>query len=188
MTEKQIVYGYCDHVLKNIRGSKVFPNIFLDAYEADILEITKTGFTYEYEVKLSKADFKLDAKKNNGYYANAETNFEKVIRYKKDELIAGKRVNYFYYVVPEGLLNKTDIPIYAGLIYFKIVIVGFYNNKQGSFNKEKIVFNTIVKAPKLCPDKINSEKLLKCFESTYYRYHQLREKYDISTNQLKIWK
>lgn len=42
------------------RSNLVFPNIYIGSWEADILEITKSGYTYEYEVKISKSDFKAD--------------------------------------------------------------------------------------------------------------------------------
>ena len=34
-------------------SNKVYPNFYLGPWECDILEITKSGYTYEYEVKIS---------------------------------------------------------------------------------------------------------------------------------------
>jgi hypothetical protein len=176
MTEKEIVNGFCDMVMKRRAANKIIPNVFIGNYEADIFEITKAGYTSEYEVKISKADFKSDANKNNGYYSNAETGFKHKINYKKDELARGDRVNYFYYIVPEGLINKEDLPNYAGLIYVKKITTTYYTHSKGYYDKELLVYNIIVSAPKLSNEKINQNQFLKCMESCYYRFHAFRNK------------
>lgn len=71
--------------------------------EADVLSVTGAGYVCEFEVKISKADFKKDGekiRKHNQYNTNP--------RYL---------ANYFYYVCPEGLIKSHEIQNYAGLIY-----------------------------------------------------------------------
>jgi hypothetical protein len=102
-------------------------------WEADVLSVvSKTEYVYEYEIKLSKSDFKADFRKkekheallNNGYI---EHKIYKYIRGDKPgkiykEVIQVDKIklwipNRFYYVCPEGILEKSDMPKYAGLIY-----------------------------------------------------------------------
>ncbi len=46
------------------RSNKIIPNVKLYDYEADLLRITKAGFLHEYEIKLTKSDYKADFKKS----------------------------------------------------------------------------------------------------------------------------
>lgn len=77
--------------------------IFRYDWESDYFCISKEGYSYEIEVKISKADFRNDKKK------------EKHSLFKenpKSRLIP----NRFYYAVPKGLIDEKDLPDYAGLI------------------------------------------------------------------------
>lgn len=80
--------------------------------ECDVISISKSDFIYEYEVKISKSDFKADFKKNKHKHMIAR---KKVNESKNYYYIP----NYFYFVVPEDLIHLDDIPEYAGLIYIK---------------------------------------------------------------------
>jgi hypothetical protein len=65
----------------------------------DVFKVSEAGFISEYEIKISKSDFKADFKKDK----------------KHDLLNAGKlSCNRYYFVTPKGLLEITDIPKYAG--------------------------------------------------------------------------
>lgn len=46
-----------------IKGNRIFPNIFVGKWEADLLEVTRSRLTYEYEVKVSRCDFHKDKRK-----------------------------------------------------------------------------------------------------------------------------
>ena len=84
-------------------------NIYIYNYESDFIAITKSGVIYEYEIKVSRADFKRDFNKAK------HRAFTKLIL--KSKLPSTNHANYFYFVCPYGLLSLTEIPIYAGLIY-----------------------------------------------------------------------
>ena len=91
--------------------------------ECDVISISKADFIYEYEVKISKSDFKADFKKKKH---KLMTERKSVNESKNFYFIA----NYFYFVVPENLISIDDIPEYAGLIYlcgdkFKQIKKGF---------------------------------------------------------------
>ncbi len=45
--------------LDHIRTSEsVVPNIYVNNFEFDIMRLTKSGLIFEYEIKISRADFK----------------------------------------------------------------------------------------------------------------------------------
>lgn len=113
------------------------PNVYaFGKYESDLLAVTKSFYTVEFEVKLTRADFRNDAKKNHTHYhrddrgklvfesKQVETirgvvnrNVPKAEpRSKYDWLLNGDGANRLYYVVPRGLLKLEEVPAWAGLI------------------------------------------------------------------------
>jgi hypothetical protein len=82
--------------------------------ECDVISISKSDYIYEYEVKISRSDFKNDFKKlkhKNMVLRNA------VFEVKKTGEINYNIPNYFSFVVPKDLIKLEEIPEYAGLIY-----------------------------------------------------------------------
>lgn len=71
-----------------------------------MIAVTKAGLIIEYEIKISRGDFRADFKK---------------IRHR---ILDGQKINepyrgaaYFYYVVPRDLVSTAEVPSHAGLIY-----------------------------------------------------------------------
>lgn len=85
----------------------VVPNYYLGRWECDLLKISKAGLMYEYEVKVSRSDFFNDAKKLT--YSGTAT--------KHSRLKCGDRVDRFYFVVPKGMVQPSEVPAEFGLIY-----------------------------------------------------------------------
>lgn len=91
----------------NRRGhTMVVPNVQMFGWESDLVSMTTAAYLCEYEIKISRADFRVDAKK---------------IRHR---ILDGSLINerkrgpaFFYYVVPRDLIAPQDVPSYAGLIY-----------------------------------------------------------------------
>lgn len=85
-------------------------------FESDVFQITKTKKIIEYEIKVSKSDFKKDFEKKcygvekhgflQGYdsFKYPQSHFQKL------------RPHKFFFVVPSGLISKKDIPSQYGLI------------------------------------------------------------------------
>ncbi len=95
--------------------------------ECDVISISKSDYIYEYEVKISKADFKKDfIKEKHSHIVN-----EKYTKTRKGQLMY-LLPNYFNFVTPKDLISINDVPDYAGLIYM---------NEDGTFD--------IIKKPKL---------------------------------------
>lgn len=77
--------------------------IFRYDWESDYFCVNKEGYSFEIEVKITKADFKNDFKKEK-HKLFVEKDSKRLIP------------NRFYYAVPRGLISETDLPSYAGLI------------------------------------------------------------------------
>lgn len=106
----------------------VLENLYVFSWESDKLIETRSGLIYEFEIKVSKADFKNDFNKKDKHVIleGKETHIptfdglEPIYKemYEKNYLVSHfKKPNYFYYAVPEGLITVDEVPEYAGLIY-----------------------------------------------------------------------
>jgi hypothetical protein len=169
MTADEIINAWCDNALVERGANKVFPNVYAGSFEADIMELSKSGYATEYEVKVTRADFRNDAKKQRTYAARPPES-------KYGILQEGGRVNRFCYIVPDGLIAKSDIPDFAGLVYAERISAGYYSHEKGFYSKEKISFITVKAAPLLTKEKISEKMIQKCLESTYYRFHEYRRR------------
>jgi len=93
--------------------------------EMDVVGINRNEYTYEFEIKRSRSDFKADFKKTYKHYKLQNKlhtkNYNKWIKGKKTDIIERsiQIPNRFYYVCEEGLIKLDEIPKYAGLIYIK---------------------------------------------------------------------
>lgn len=76
----------------------------LSDWECDVLSLNKSGYLIEFEVKISRPDFLVDAKKRKFNFYNNGTH----------RLMP----NRFYYVCPEDLISVDEIPSIAGLMYY----------------------------------------------------------------------
>ena len=140
-------------------------NLNVYDWESDVLKITKSGYAYEFEIKISRGDFKNDfkhKKKKHLLLENKENN--------------SKMPNYFYYVVPEGLVTEDEVPEYAGLIYVHETIIG---NSRVYYQ-----FQEIKAAPKLHTNKID-ENNLKLIDKFYYNYIHWKHKHEKDLNEYK---
>jgi hypothetical protein len=100
------------------------PNIYVyGSNESDFLTITKAGYVDEYEIKLSRIDFRADFKKErhekrlilsawHWWRREAETSVKLVG-------MATQYPNRFWYVTPNDLVQPDEVPEYAGLIYLQ---------------------------------------------------------------------
>lgn len=63
MSTKEIQQAICKHQVLKYHPI-VCENISPNMYEHDVLSVSKSGYTYEFEVKISRQDFLKDAKKS----------------------------------------------------------------------------------------------------------------------------
>jgi hypothetical protein len=110
----------------------VMCNYYFGSYEMDVFKLNDKMWITEYEIKISRTDFKKDFTKTRtrslyddkfNYQGSITTN-------KHEQLEKGEcKPNRFYFVVPEGLVAKEEIPPHAGLLY--------YDEKTDSITVEK---------------------------------------------------
>lgn len=93
-------------------------NLYVYNWESDYLAITRSMYAYEVEVKISLADYNRDFEKE-GKHQVMQGWFEarKQALYETGDWVRYGCPNYFYYCVPDGLVDPKDIPPYAGLAY-----------------------------------------------------------------------
>lgn len=91
-------------------------------WECDLWRLTKADFVDEYEIKLSVADFRADLLKcQEGYEIDPITRqYQKRPPITKHSLLATEErgPNRFWFVVPEEIRDKVEVPDYAGLLVF----------------------------------------------------------------------
>jgi hypothetical protein len=148
------------------RQNRIFPNVLMYDWEADLVSISKSDFLTEIEVKVTTADWKADIKKDkwkSRYWPN---------------------VSRFYYAVPQDLLphevqgeehNWWDAkPHMQPKINY--TIPGFVPAWAGVLvlteAKGKIHVHELREAKRLGKLKIGPNVMQKLYNSTYYRYWQ----------------
>lgn len=136
-------------------------------FECDVLRVTKAGYAEEFEIKLSVADFKADAKKGPDEREKAfratwrPEEFDG--RTKHERLAAGDPFgpSRFWFAVPDTLAGKIEIPAWAGLMVFR----SYGTRALGS---------VAIKAPRLhrsfCPTKVTDHART----VFYWRYWNLK--------------
>jgi hypothetical protein len=112
-TEGLIIDKLTGHLLGNSTVRYFLNNlyVFSNSWESDYLSLTKSGYLYEGEVKISKSDFKADFKKEKKHLL-LETKYNGKSLSDNDLC-----PHYFFYAVPEGLIDVSEVPEYAGLVY-----------------------------------------------------------------------
>ena len=119
------------------------------AHEMDLMSISKSGMMCEFEVKISRSDFKADSKKRKWYWFE-----EPHVNYCP---------NYFSYVCPKDLIKIDEVQDYAGLYYYEedeIIEI----KKPKRLHKEIYDRNRIIEKV----NRLNSERqFLGCARLTY---------------------
>jgi hypothetical protein len=165
-------------------------NSYVFGWESDFFSISDTGYVYEFEIKLSRSDFKADFKKSDKHKLFENCKKDKVIlndgsywitEYKNGERIRTdftrisivdpkeKIPNKFFYVCPKGLLDIKEIPRYAGLIEI-----------------EDYHVNIVKNAPFLHKNKLELTKIL--LDKFYYKFLSIVKNGDFYKNENDILK
>lgn len=89
-------------------------------YEYDVMSISKSEMVCEFEIKVSRSDFKTQKEKTKQF------NYSKQITDGRAEQLDKSKVlvpNYFSYCCPDGLIKEDEVPKFAGLYYLKDGII-----------------------------------------------------------------
>lgn len=96
----------------------IINNLYVYNLESDYLAITRSMYAYEVEVRISSADYNKDfEKQEKRQVTRGRLEARKQAPYETGDRVRYGRPNYFYYRVPDGLVDPKDIPPYAGLAY-----------------------------------------------------------------------
>lgn len=133
-------------------------------FECDVFEVTQAGYFVEYEIKLSRSDFKADAAKKKHVSPYLDPKFITFNGTKHELLGRGdsRGPNRFYFVTPRGMLLDSDIPKWAGLIEVWL--------EPGCRHVSKLEKKP---APKLHGEKIGDGIMTHARSTCYWRMHRM---------------
>ena len=159
MTEKDIQNTlYRKFLCRNFKY--MFNNVYFYNWESDFLGINDNHYTHEFEIKISRSDFKADFKHKIAKHGLLKTGHLSPSMDDKAKYGANgvkdlrRRPNYFSYVVPKGLVKESEVPEYAGL---------YYVHESGEVE-------LIRKGKRMQCGKVESHRFHKLLISTYHKF------------------
>jgi len=140
-------------------------------WECDLFGVTKAGYFHEFEIKLTVADFRKDAKKKRSDSWQWIDNVKQTIAGTKKHEVIGQAIgpSRFWYVTPAGLVDGSEVPEWAGLQTFK-------PSHPGSTYSGYI--RTVKQAPQIHKTKISDSIVNHSFSVCYHRYWNERNRHD----------
>lgn len=155
MTETDIQFHLMAHL--KFKGGCAFNNFTPSLWwECDVIHITDSGYFREYEIKLSRSDFKADSKKARNWYENNNRVSKTKHQLLSESSPTGPK--QFYFVCPDDLIQASEVPEWAGLIWI-------HENKFGRVHPVEQK-----KAPILNKEKTGEALLKRIYKNAYYRY------------------
>lgn len=146
----------------------IFPNVHMAFWEADLISVTRAGYVHEYEIKLSRSDYKADFNKLTKHL------FLQTVRTPYAESTIPV---CFWYVAPEGIIDF--VPSYAGLIEV-------YHCEGRLGGRDGLV--TIVTAPRLHSTKISHAQKDKIYRSAQWKLWNARKAVERTKLQRTLFK
>lgn len=157
------IYDGCRLFLNN--NDYILNNVFIFDWESDLFAITKSEYSIEIEVKISRADFRADFKKKKHEWIESLMNGNAYFQHERRDFggsnnscsVGWKDLkqsipNKFYFACPDGLISPEEVPSYAGLIHC---------------GKNSYDYEVVKKAPILHRNKIDfKDKLLSKYYNT----------------------
>lgn len=142
-------------------------NVHLFEFESDFLTVSTSGYMTEYEVKVSRADFRQDFKKSCSKRTPQGWRTRETVL-KHDKLAGGAYgLKHFYFIAPEGIIPHDEIPEHAGLIEVTL-------HHKGNINLQT---NVVKKAPRLPKFlRITDKQKADITSKFYYKYHHAKLK------------
>ena len=157
-------------------ASLVVPNYTPNRWwENDLFVVTKSGYWVEHEIKLSLADFRADAAKAKDVRVGPLW-WRDPKQERKHDLLADRSErgpNRFFYVVPEELSDKIELPPWAGL---KVVHRWRLHEEDDRTPPAhgRVHISIKVKAPLLHKQPINQDIADHARSVCYWRFWNLR--------------
>ena len=91
-------------------------DLFLPRTESDFVAVKASGKVYEYEIKVTRSDWKAEQRKRRWH---VYTESEEVRKYDRVYLRGHKRFvrpDYFYMITPSMLIDPDELPDWCGLM------------------------------------------------------------------------
>ena len=169
-------------------------NTYVYNWESDVFFVTKAGYSVEVEIKVSKQDFKRDFEKAKhkllanhkasrlvmkdyegpfGDQFHGERRWENArctrVNILDNEQVIKKIPNRFYFAMPEGLVEPSEIPTYCGVLWV---------NGDGQIDANR--YRVAPALHRLCQN--HSQVLLDRF---YYNNIDLRSRITMLQNEIR---
>lgn len=168
MTERQIQCA----LFREFRSTSklVVPNYTpVDWWQCDLWRVTAAGYAEEYEIKLTRSDFRADASKcqKSKLIERLPGGTKRLIEvetHKHAMVSQGRGPSRFYYIAPEGLLDDdSDIPSWAGF-------------REVNQDRQWLRVRTVRRAPELHRRPVDHETLAHAKSVFYWRFWGERAK------------
>jgi hypothetical protein len=120
----------------------VVPNVSCwgRTWEADLVSVTKSGYAYEWKIKLTSADFRRDKRKDR--HTCLKDTYEKGRRNRRIGTWRGAGPSRFFYVLgPDVDSSGIEVPDYAGVVdagSHSLVLTGTKMTDAPRLHNEKI--------------------------------------------------
>ncbi len=109
-------------LLQTLSGVLLCNTQFMMGGEQDVIQVTPSWYINEFEIKISRKDYKADFHKKASFWSR-----NRYFSVKKHDLLSGEvpppvsnvvLPRRFTFVLPSDLASQVDIPEYAGLIVY----------------------------------------------------------------------
>ncbi len=116
ITEADVIRGTYNY-LSGKKHKVACPNVYLFNWESDLISLSSVEMIYEFEVKLTVADFQKDFEKEKHLHLSG-TGTTVVMDGTERHYLDGNVPSKFYYVMPYEMVNPEEVPEYAGILYY----------------------------------------------------------------------
>jgi hypothetical protein len=155
MTEKGVQYLLHQLTMWRKNHTVATPNVSLFGWESDLISVTPAGYAHEFEIKLSKSDYRQDFKNK---------------RYRHQVLGQNGHRRcpaYFWFVIHGFELPITEPPDYAGLIVCEKVQAWRYSDRDEEYQHRLFIEKP---APRISKTKISDRELLELHRALGRRF------------------
>lgn len=123
--------------------------------ECDMFGVRRSLITDEFEIKISLSDFKADAKKKVRF--KQQNGYSDWVLKSDAYKIGAMPTNHMWYVAPAGLIDKSEIPCFAG--FLEVYPSG--------------IIATVKLAPKTKKDKMPEKDIIKHLAKNSGKYYSI---------------
>ncbi len=148
-------------------------------WECDLFGVTKAGYFHEFEIKLTVADFRKDARKKAQDSWKWVDGVKQTIPGITKHSQIGQAIGpaRFWYVTPVDLIGLEDVPEWAGWQTFK----------PSSLHSDRYAHvRTMKPAPQIHKTKIADSIIRHSMSVCYYRYWHERNAHDDTRHDYRL--